>query len=79
MPRANGHFLPGYFWQLTDCCHQKAFLLNFARDRRRYLRWIFEIDLVTIHASDLWLEKHAADRASHPKRKPTGEYLIQTA
>ena len=42
MPRANRHFLPGQLWHLTHRCHEKAFLLKFARDRRRYLRWLFE-------------------------------------
>jgi REP element-mobilizing transposase RayT len=42
MPRANRHFLPGYVWHITHRCHRKAFLLKFARDRRRYLRWLFE-------------------------------------
>jgi len=41
MPRANRHFLPGYVWHITHRCH-KEFLLKFARDRRRYLRWLFE-------------------------------------
>ena len=42
MPRVNRHFLPGHVWHLTHRCHQKRFLLKFARDRRRYLRWVFE-------------------------------------
>lgn len=42
MPRANRHFLPGLIWHLTHRCHEKAFLLKFVRDRRRYLRWLFE-------------------------------------
>jgi putative transposase len=42
MPRASRHFLPGYVWHITHRYHQKAFLLKFARDRRRYLRWVFE-------------------------------------
>ncbi len=42
MPRANRHFLPGYVWHLTHRCHHQAFLLKFARDRRRYLHWLFE-------------------------------------
>jgi len=42
MPRANRHFLPGHVWHITHRCHQKQFLLKFARDRRRYLRWVFE-------------------------------------
>jgi hypothetical protein len=39
MPRANRHFLPGHIWHITHRCHQKKFLLKFARDRRRYLHW----------------------------------------
>jgi putative transposase len=42
MPRANRHFLPGQVWHITHGCHEKAFLLKFSRDRRRYLRWLFE-------------------------------------
>ena len=42
MPRANRHFLPGHVWHITHRCHQKQFLLKFARDRRHYLRWVFE-------------------------------------
>jgi REP element-mobilizing transposase RayT len=42
MPRANRHFLPGHVWHITHRCHQKKFLLKFARDRRRYLHWVFE-------------------------------------
>lgn len=36
MPRANRHFLPNHVWHLTHRYHEKAFLLKFARDRRRY-------------------------------------------
>lgn len=42
MPRANRHFAPGHVWHITHRCHQRAFLLKFARDRERYLRWLFE-------------------------------------
>ena len=42
MPRANRHFLPGRLWHITHRCHEKAFLLKFARDRRAYLHWLFE-------------------------------------
>jgi putative transposase len=42
MPRANHHFLPGHVWHITHRCHQRKFLLKFARDRRRYLHWVFE-------------------------------------
>ncbi len=42
MPRANRHFLPGQIWHITHRCHEKSFLLKFARDRRAYLGWLFE-------------------------------------
>lgn len=42
MPRANRYFLPGHVWHITHRCHQKAFLLKFARDRQHYLHWLFE-------------------------------------
>lgn len=42
MPRANRHYLPGQFWHITHRCHEKTFLLKFARDRRRYRHWLFE-------------------------------------
>jgi REP element-mobilizing transposase RayT len=42
MPRANRHFLPGYVWHITHRCHKKEFLLKFARDRRRWISWLFE-------------------------------------
>ncbi|MFO7739955.1 MAG: transposase [Desulfatiglandaceae bacterium] len=42
MPRANSHYIPGYVCHITHRCHKKEFLLKFARDRRRYLQWLFE-------------------------------------
>ncbi len=42
MPRAKRHFLPGYAWHITHRCHRKDFLLKFARDRRRWMSWLFE-------------------------------------
>ncbi len=57
MPRANRHFLPGHVWHITfnaaarsnrSSCSIAALRSNrlkwesFARDRRRYLRWMFE-------------------------------------
>ena len=42
MPRANRHFLPGHVWHLTHRCHERDFLLKFARDRGNYLRWLYE-------------------------------------
>ena len=42
MPRANRHFLPGHVWHLTHRCHERDFLLRFARDRDNDLRWLYE-------------------------------------
>lgn len=42
MARANRIFCRGYVWHLTHRCHQKTFLLKFARDRRRWRHWLFE-------------------------------------
>jgi putative transposase len=41
MPRANRHFLPGHIWHITHRC-QKKVSTEVARDRQRYLRWVFE-------------------------------------
>ena len=42
MPRANRDYIPGHVWHIRHRCHKKEFLLKFARDRRRYLQWVFE-------------------------------------
>jgi len=42
MPRANRYFVPGHIWHITHRCHKQEFLLRFARDRRRWLHWLFE-------------------------------------
>jgi putative transposase len=42
MGRAKLHHIPGYAWHLTHRCHDKAFLLKFARDKGRWLHWLFE-------------------------------------
>jgi len=42
MPRARRHFIPGYIWHITHRCHKKEFLLKFAKDRRRWMHWLFE-------------------------------------
>lgn len=42
MPRANRYFLPGHVWHITHRCHQKDFLLKFAKDRKRWRYWLFE-------------------------------------
>jgi len=42
MSRAKGHFIPGYIWHITHRCHKREFLLKFARDRRRWLYWLYQ-------------------------------------
>jgi putative transposase len=41
MARAKRHYLPGYIWHITHRCHKREFLLKFAKDRRRYLQWLY--------------------------------------
>lgn len=42
MARANRHYIPGCVWHITHRCHKQEFLLKFAKDRRRWLYWLFE-------------------------------------
>lgn len=42
MPRANRHRVAGQVWHITERCHQKQFLLKFARDRRAWVPWLYE-------------------------------------
>ena len=42
MPRANRYHLPSQVWHITHRCHRKEFLLKFAKDRKRWLHWLFE-------------------------------------
>lgn len=42
MPRANRRFDQHGVWHITHRCHNKAFLLRFARDRRLWRSWLFE-------------------------------------
>ncbi len=42
MPRANRYFIPGHVWHITHRCHNREFLLKFARDRKRWCYWLYE-------------------------------------
>jgi len=42
MPRANRISYPGLIWHITHRCHQREFLLRFAKDRRRWRHWLFK-------------------------------------
>ena len=41
MPRARLFLIPGYVWHLTHRCHNRAFLLRFARDRKAWMDWVY--------------------------------------
>ncbi len=42
MARAKRHYIPGYIWHITHRCHKREFLLKFAKDRHRYLQWLYQ-------------------------------------
>ncbi len=42
MTWANRHYIPGHVRHITRRRHKREFLLRFARDRRRWLQWLFE-------------------------------------
>lgn len=42
MPRANRVYLSSHVRHITHRCHQREFLLKFARDRQRWWYWLFE-------------------------------------
>ena len=42
MARANRHYLSGHVRHMTHRCHKKEFLFKFARDKRRWIEWLFE-------------------------------------
>ncbi|MBW2004626.1 MAG: transposase [Deltaproteobacteria bacterium] len=42
MARAKRQYIPGQIWHITHRCHKREFLLKFAKDRRRWLQWLFE-------------------------------------
>jgi putative transposase len=53
VPRANRTILAGHTYHVTHRCHDRAFLLRFARDRQAYRHWVrdslprWEVDLLT--------------------------------
>jgi putative transposase len=41
MARANRHYVPGYIWHITHRCHKREFLFKFAKDRLRWMQWLY--------------------------------------
>lgn len=42
MARAHRHFVSGQVYHITHRCHKREFLLKYAKDRHRWLQWLFE-------------------------------------
>jgi putative transposase len=42
MARAKRPYIPGQIWHITHRCHKREFLLKVAKDRRRWLTWLFK-------------------------------------
>ena len=60
MARANRRVVSGQIWHITHRCHKKQWLLKFARDRRRWMYWLFEARRRYVSRSELYgyLEPH---------------------
>ena len=41
MARAKRHYIPGHVWHITHRCHKRTFLLKFAKDRSRWIEWLY--------------------------------------
>ena len=73
MPRANRYMLPGRSYHLPHRCHNRQFLLRFARDRDEYRRRLrkavgeYEVSLLTYcmtsNHTHLRVRAHDPDRA----------------
>jgi putative transposase len=42
MPRANRVYSAGNIWHITQRCHRGEYLLQYSKDRRLWVRWLFE-------------------------------------
>jgi len=42
MARAHRLFIPGSLWHITHRCHKREFLFKFAKDKQRWIDWLFE-------------------------------------
>jgi len=70
MPRADRYMLEGYTYHLTHRCHNRAFLLHFAKDREAYREWLrvgvkrYKVPVFTyaITSNHVHLVAHVRDR-----------------
>jgi len=35
-------YITGHVWHITHRCHKREFLLKFAKNRHRWLQWLYE-------------------------------------
>jgi len=42
MARAKRHYILRHIWHITHRCHKREFLLKFAKDRQKWLQWLFK-------------------------------------
>ncbi len=42
MARAKRHYIPEQIWHITHRCHKREFLLKLAKDRRRWIQWLYQ-------------------------------------
>jgi putative transposase len=42
LARAHRHYIPGHIWHITHRCHKREFLLKYAKDRHRWLQWLYK-------------------------------------
>jgi len=42
MARANRHYIPNCIWHITHRCHKREFLLKFRKDKKNWIKWLFE-------------------------------------
>ena len=79
MPRANRHFLPGHVWHITHRCHEKKFLLKFARDRQVICAGFRSQETLRSFGAGLYdhLEpRPSSDQRHRPKRHGRSMQLI---
>ena len=67
MPRANRYHLAGYVWHITQRCHRKQFLLKVARDRRAWIRWLYE---ALKRGKQKVVSKKGSSKKGSPIRRP---------
>lgn len=87
MPRANRHHIPGQVWHITHRCHQREFLFKFAKDRKRWLQWLFEAKkrygltilnyMVTSNHIHLLVEDDASDAISKSLQLVAGRTALE--